>query len=65
MENTGYTIFGTPYGVWYQTKGKQGIAPPEGSAIERLQKVYTDAVVIRDPEERNNRILDGLPDPYR
>lgn len=59
VENTGYTIFGTPYGVWYQTKGKQGIAPPEGSAIERLQKVYTDAVVIRDPEERNNRILDG------
>jgi len=59
VENTGYTIFGTPYGVWYQTKGAQGMAPPPGSAIERLQKIYGEAILIRDPEERNNKILDG------
>jgi peptide/nickel transport system substrate-binding protein len=59
VENTGYTIFGTPYGVWYQTKGAQGVPPPEGSAIERLQQIYTEAIVILDAEERNNRILDG------
>lgn len=47
------------YGLWYQSGGKEGIPPPEGSALEKLQQIYTDALSIVDPEKRNDRILDG------
>ncbi len=59
VENTEYTVSGPPFGRWYQTGGKEGIAPPAGSFIEKLQKVYADAVKIVDDAKRNDRILDG------
>ena len=59
VENAGYSLGGYPYGLYYQSGGTQGIPVPEGSFLERLQQVYTDAITIVDEEERNNRILDG------
>ncbi len=47
------------YGLWYQSGGKQGIPPPEGSALQKLQEIYADAMGIVDPDKRNDRILDG------
>ena len=59
VENTEYCIFGQPYGQWYQSGGKQGIAPPPGSAIERLQDLYTEAITVVDATKRDNMVLDG------
>ena len=59
VENAGYLICGNPYGRWYQSGGLDGIAPPPGSFIEKLQEAYTRAMGIADEEERNNAILDG------
>lgn len=59
VENTEYTVAGPPFGRWFQTGGKEGVAPPAGSFIEKLQQVYADAVKIVDDAERNDRVLDG------
>jgi peptide/nickel transport system substrate-binding protein len=59
VEFNDYTIGGPPYGRYYQTGGKEGIPVPPGSFLEKLQKVYTDAVKIVDDAKRNDRVLDG------
>jgi peptide/nickel transport system substrate-binding protein len=59
IENTEYTIAGPPYGLWYQTAGKEGIAPPPGSFVEKLQQAYAKAVVIADPDKQNDAVLDA------
>lgn len=59
VEDTGYTITGTPYGKWYQTGGKAGLPPPPGSFIEKLQDAYTRAISISDEQARHEATLDG------
>jgi len=59
VENTEYCICGQPYGQWYQSGGKQGLPPPPGSMIERLQQIYTDAIKVVDPKKRDDMVLDG------
>ncbi len=59
VENTGYTIAGPPYGRWYQTGGKEGVAPPAGSFIERLQQAYGKAIVLADADAQKAAILDA------
>ena len=39
--------------------GQQGLAPPPGSLIEKLQEVYSDAIKIVGEDKRNDRLLDG------
>jgi peptide/nickel transport system substrate-binding protein len=59
VEDTEYTVTGPPFGRWYQTGGKEGMAPPPGSFIEKLQQAYAKAVVIADPDKQNDAILDA------
>jgi peptide/nickel transport system substrate-binding protein len=59
VEGNGYCIAGTPYGLWYQTNGAEGLPPPPGSFIEKLQKAFTKAVVIADEDAQNDAILDA------
>jgi peptide/nickel transport system substrate-binding protein len=59
VENTEYCICGQPYGLYYQSGGKQGIAPPAGSPLEKLVKIYDDAIKVVDGKKRDDMVLDG------
>ncbi|NLE74882.1 MAG: ABC transporter substrate-binding protein [Actinobacteria bacterium] len=58
VENQFYVMFGAKYGEWYESGGKSGEKPPEGSFIERLQELYTLAYTETDEAKRNEKILD-------
>jgi len=54
-----YCIGGPPFGLYYQTGGKEGVQSPPGSFLEKLQQAYARAVVIADPDEQNEALLDA------
>ena len=58
IEYAGYAI-APRIGLWYQTGGKEGVAPRPGSVLEKLQDVYTELIQIIDPVEREKRLLDA------
>ncbi len=59
VENTEYCICGQPYGAWYQSGGKEGLPPPPGSMIEKLQQIYAEAITVVDGAKRDDMVLDG------
>jgi peptide/nickel transport system substrate-binding protein len=59
VENTTYNMGGQLLGRWYQTGGQEGVAPREGSALEKLQDAYTELITINDTEERYAKLLDA------
>lgn len=58
IEFSGYAI-APRIGQYYQTGGRQGIAPRPGSMLERLQDAYTELIEIKDPVERTAKLLDA------
>jgi len=44
-------------GLYYQSGGKDGIAPRPGSPLEKLQKLYPDMISTIDPIERTKKLL--------
>jgi len=59
IENTDYNMGGQLLGRWYQTGGKDGVAPRAGSPLEQLQKDYTELITIQDPAERYAKLLEA------
>ncbi len=59
VEGFTWSIAGVRMGQYYQTGGAEGVAPRPGSALERLQKAYTEIVATADPEERNAKLLEA------
>ncbi len=53
---------GGPYicprmGLWYETGGEEGVAPPKGSMLEKLQQAYSELIQITDPVARDAALL--------
>lgn len=59
IEGVTYTVGGINIGRYYQTGGKEGIAPREGSMLEKLQKLYDQIVVETDPAKRDAMLLEA------
>ena len=59
VENADYNMGGWLLGKNYQTGGTEGVAPRPGSALETLQKDYTDLIKIVDPAERYAKLLEA------
>jgi peptide/nickel transport system substrate-binding protein len=61
VPNEGVTYaMGSPrMGLYYQTGGKEGIPPPPGSFIEKLQQKYTEIMATVDPVERDKKLLEA------
>lgn len=57
VEGVTYCGCGQRLGQWYQTGGKEGIAPRPGSVVEKLQKAYTEVIQVVDPAERTTKLL--------
>jgi len=56
---TSWCIGGAYLGKWYETGGKEGVAPRPGSAWEKLLKIYEEAKSAKSPEETYAKILEG------
>lgn len=59
VEGVTYCMGGARIGLYYQTGGKEGIAPRPGSMLERLQQRYTDVLATIDPAEREAKLLEA------
>lgn len=59
VEGVEWGMGGMNIGQYYQTGGDEGVAPREGSMLERLQEAYSVAVSATTPEERNAALLDA------
>lgn len=59
VENQEYVAIGPKYGLYYESNGQQGIKPPAGSFIEKLQTSFRAALSEADETKRNNLILDA------
>ncbi len=57
VEGVTYCMGGARIGLWYQTGGKEGIAPRPGSMLEKLQQRYTEVISTVDPKEREAKLL--------
>jgi peptide/nickel transport system substrate-binding protein len=57
VEGVSYCGGGQRIGQWYQTGGKEGIAPRPGSMLEKLQKAYTNIITTVDPAQRTTKLL--------
>jgi len=57
IENVTYCVGGPRFGLYYQTGGKQGVAPRPGSFLEKLQKAYDKVISIVDDNERTAELL--------
>ena len=57
--NVDWTIGGQSIGEYYETGGKSGTAPRPGSALEKLQQIFTEAKALPTREERFKKILEG------
>lgn len=57
VEGVTYCMGGARIGLYYQTGGKEGIAPRPGSMLEKLQQRYTEVISTVDPEEREAKLL--------
>jgi peptide/nickel transport system substrate-binding protein len=57
IEGVDWCMGGKNLGQYYQSGGKQGVAPRPGSMIEALQKAYTNAVATVDPAARDKALL--------
>jgi peptide/nickel transport system substrate-binding protein len=58
-ENVGYAMGGQRIGQWYQTGGKEGVAPRPGSMLDTLLKKYSEVISTVDPVERNKKLLEA------
>lgn len=59
VEGVSYCMGGARIGMYYQTGGKEGIAPRPGSMLERLQQRYTEVMSTVDPAEREAKLLEA------
>ncbi|MFN8493669.1 MAG: ABC transporter substrate-binding protein [Caldilineaceae bacterium] len=59
IEGVTYCGGGDRIGLYYQTGGKQGVAPRPGSMLEKLQKIYTDLISIVDAKARDAKLLEA------
>jgi peptide/nickel transport system substrate-binding protein len=59
VEGVTYCMGGARYGLYYQTGGAEGLAPPPGSFLEKLQDRFTDAVQTVDRAEREAKLLEN------
>jgi peptide/nickel transport system substrate-binding protein len=57
VEGVTYCGGGQRIGQYYQTGGKEGVAPRPGSMLEKLQKAYTDIISTVDEAERTTKLL--------
>lgn len=57
VEGVSYCMGGARIGLYYQTGGKEGIAPRPGSMLEKLQQRYTEVISTVDPVEREAKLL--------
>jgi peptide/nickel transport system substrate-binding protein len=57
VEGVTYCGGGMRIGQYYQTAGKEGIAPRPGSMLEKLQNKYTDIMSTVNPDERTTKLL--------
>ena len=57
--NTTWSIGGPGLGLYYETGGEDGIAPRPDSALDKLQKIYTQAKTLTDVEARFKKVLEG------
>lgn len=58
VEGVSYCGGGQRIGLYYQTGGKQGVAPRAGSMLEKMQKLYTEVISIADPKARDAKLLE-------
>jgi len=58
IEYAGYAI-APRIGLWYQTGGKEGVAPRPGSVLEKLQNAYSELIQIVDDKERETKLLEA------
>jgi len=58
-ENVGYAVGGQRIGQWFQTGGKEGVAPRPGSMLDTLLKKYAEVISTVDPVERNKKLLEA------
>jgi peptide/nickel transport system substrate-binding protein len=58
-EGVTYAVGGARIGLWYQTGGKEGVAPRPGSMLETLLKKYTEVITTVDPVERQKKLLEA------
>ena len=58
VEGVTYCGGGQRIGQYYQTGGKEGIAPRPGSMLEKMQKLYTEVISIADPKARDAKLLE-------
>lgn len=59
VEGVSYCMGGARIGLYYQTGGKEGIAPRPGSMLEKLQQRYTEVISTVDPAEREAKLLEA------
>jgi peptide/nickel transport system substrate-binding protein len=59
VEGVQWAMAGMNIGQYYQTGGTEGVAPREGSMLERLQEAYTNIVSLTDPAERDAALLEA------
>ena len=57
IEGVTYCIGGMRFGLYYQSGGKQGIQPPAGGALEKLQQAYDKVISIVDEGQRTAELL--------
>jgi len=58
-EGVTYAVGGARIGLWYQTGGKEGVAPRPGSMLETLLKKYTEVITTVDPVQRQAKLLEA------
>jgi peptide/nickel transport system substrate-binding protein len=58
VEGVTYCGGGQRIGMYYQTGGKQGVPPRPGSALEKMQKLYTEVLTIADQKARDAKLLE-------
>lgn len=57
VEGVQWAMAGMNIGQYYQTGGAEGVAPREGSMLEKLQEFYTIAAAATNAEDRNAALL--------
>ena len=59
VEGVQWAMAGMNIGQYYQTGGAEGVAPREGSMLEKLQEIYTRAAGATDAAVRNAALLEA------
>ena len=57
VEGFTWSMAGVRIGKFYQSGGKDGVAPRKGSMLEKLQQAYTQLISVTDPKERDALLL--------